>query len=98
MYFKSIYHELQLSCETAACNILLKVILYSSSVGVLEYMTAVFKLTFEDVLFKMTYSVDTLPTYLDYLKRKDDSNLNTLHVATSECVKKDEITHNKIAY
>ena len=98
MYFKSISHELQLPCETAACHILLKVTLYSSSVGVLQYITDVFILTFEEVLFKMSYSVDTLPTYLDYLKTIDGSNLNTFHAATSECVKKDEITHNKIAY
>ena len=50
MYFKSIYHELQLPWKTAACNILLKIILYSSSVGVWEYMTAdLIKLTFKDV-------------------------------------------------
>ena len=59
-----------------------------------EYMpTDLIKSTFDDVLFKMSYAVDTLPTYLDYLKRKDDSNLNTFHGATSECVKMDEITH-----
>ena len=56
------------------------------------------KSTFQDVLFKTSYSVDTLPTYQDYLKRKDDSNLNIPHVATSECVKIDEITYNKIVY
>ena len=33
-------------------------------------------LTFEDVLFKMSYAVDTLPTYLDYLKTKDDTHLD----------------------
>ena len=94
MYFKSIYHELQLPCKTAACHNLLKVILYSSSVAVWEYMPIdLMKLTFEDVLLKMSYSVETLSTYLDYLKRKDDSNLNIPHVATSECVKIDEITH-----
>ena len=54
--------------------------------------------TVEDVLFKMGYSMDTLPTYLDYLRTKDDSHLNTLHVAKSESVKIDEIIHNKIAY
>ena len=48
--------------------------------------------TFEDVLFKMSCSVDTLPTYLDHLKRKDESHLNMFHVATSECVKIDAIT------
>ena len=69
MYFKSIYHELQLPWKTAACNILLKITLYSSSVGVWEYMTAdLIKLSFEDVLFKICYSVDTLPIYIDYLK------------------------------
>ena len=89
MYFKSIYHDLQLPCKTAACNILLKVIPYSSSVAVWEYMpTDLIKSTFEEVLLKMSYSVDTLPTeYLDYLTTKDDSHLNTFHVATSECVK-----------
>ena len=56
------------------------------------------KLTFKDVLFKMSYSVDTLPTYLDYLKTRDDSNLNTFYAATSECVKIGQITHNKISY
>ena len=97
MYFKSIYHELQLPCKTAACNLLLKVILYSSSVAVWEYMTAdLITSTFEGVLFKMSYSVGTLPPYPDYLKTKDDSNLNIFHVATSECVKTGQITHNKI--
>ena len=55
--------------------------------------TDLIKLTFYDVLYKVSYSVYTLPTYLDYLKRKDDSNLNTFHDATSECMKMDEITH-----
>ena len=62
-------------------------------------MTAdLIKLTIEYVLFKMICSVDTLPTYLDYLKTKDDSNLNTFLVATSECAKICQITHNKIVY
>ena len=90
---------MQLPCTTAACNISLNVILCSSSVAVWEYMTAVLiKLTFEDVVFKMSYSVNTLPTYLDYLKTKDDSNLNIFHMATSKCVKTGQVTHNKIAY
>ena len=55
--------------------------------------TDLIKSTFEDVLLKMSYSVHILRTYLDYLKRKDDSHLNTFQVATSECVKIDEITH-----
>ena len=37
--------------------------------------------------------MDTLSKYLDYLKRQDNSNLNTFHDVTSECVKMDEITH-----
>ena len=53
---------------------------------------------FEDVLFKMSYAVDTLPTYLDYLKTKDDTHLNIFHVATSECVKIGQNIHNKIVY
>ena len=48
--------------------------------------TDLIKSTLEGVLFKMSYSVDTLPTYLDYLKTKDDTHLNIFHVATSECV------------
>ena len=58
--------------------------------------TDLIKSTFDDVLFKMSYSVDTLPTYLDYLKRKDDSNVNTFHDAKSECVKIGQTTHNKL--
>ena len=78
--------------------ILLKVILYSSSVAVRKYIsTDLIKLPFEDILFKVSYSGDTLPTYLDYLKTKYDSNLNTFHVGTSECMMY-EFTHNKIAY
>ena len=46
-------------------------------------------------MFRMTYSA---PTYLDYLKTKDDSHLNTFYAATSESVKIGQITHNKIAY
>ena len=89
MYFKSLY----------GMEYLVEVILYSSNVGVWEYMTAdLLKLTLEDVLFKMSYSVDTLPTYPDYLKTKDDSHLNTFLVATSECVKIHQITHNKTLY
>ena len=38
-----------------------------------------------------------LPTCLDYLKTKDESERNTFHVATSEFVKVGQITHNKIA-
>ena len=64
-----------------------------------EYMTAdLIKLTFEDVLFKMSYSVDTLPAHLDYLKTKDESHLNILHMATNKCVKIGHITDNKIVY
>ena len=75
----------------------MKVILCSSSVAVWEYMpTDLIKLTFEDVLFKMSYSVDTLPTYLDDFKTKYDTHLNILHVATSECVKKGQTIHKKI--
>ena len=62
-------------------------------------MTAdLIKLTFEDVLFKMSFSVDTLLTYLDYLKTKDESHLNIFLVATSKCVKIDQTIHNKIVY
>ena len=66
MFFKFIYHELQLPRKTAACVTLLKVILYSSSVGVSEYMTAdLKKLTFEDVLFKN----ELLCGYFAYISR-----------------------------
>ena len=62
-------------------------------------MTAdLIKLTFKDALVKMGYSVDTLPTYRDYLKTKDDSNLNTFHMATSEYVKLGPINHNKTVH
>ena len=64
-----------------------------------EYMpTDLIKSTLEGVLFKMSYSVDTLPTYLDYLKTKDDSHLNIFHVATSECVNVGQTAHNKFVY
>ena len=60
--------------------------------------TDLIKLTFDDVLFKKSYSVDTLPTHRDYLKTKDDTHLNILHVATSECVKIGQTIHNKFVY
>ena len=60
--------------------------------------TDLIKLTLEGDLIKMSFSAHTLPTYLDYLKTQDDSHLNTFHVATSECVKVNEITYNKNAY
>ena len=41
--------------------------------------------------------MDPLPTCLDYLKTKNESDRNTFHVATSEFVKVGQITHNKIA-
>ena len=64
-----------------------------------EYMpTDLIKLTFEDVLFKMSYSVYTLSRYLDYLNTKDDTHLKILHVATSECVKISQTIHNKLVY
>ena len=55
------------------------------------------KSTFGDVLLKLSYSVDPLPTYLDYLKTKDESDQNTFYMATSEFVKVGQTTHNKIA-
>ena len=55
------------------------------------------KSTFGDVLLKMSYYGDPLPTCLDYLKTKDKSDRNTFHVATSEFVKVGQITQNKIA-
>ena len=54
------------------------------------------KSTFRDVLLKMRYFVDPLPTRL-LLKTKDESDQNTFHVATSEFVTVGQITHNKIA-
>ena len=54
------------------------------------------KSTFGDVLLKMSYSVDPLPTSLDCLKTKDESDQNTFHVATGEFVKVGQIPH-KIA-
>ena len=55
------------------------------------------KSTFGDILLKMSYSVDTLPTCLDYLKTKDESEQNAFPVATSKLVKVGQITHNNIA-
>ena len=40
--------------------------------------------------------MDPLPTCLDYLKTKDESDRNTFHVTTSEFVTVGLITHNKI--
>ena len=41
--------------------------------------------------------MDPLPTYLDCLKTKDESDQNTFHMATSEFVKVGQTTHNTIA-
>ena len=41
--------------------------------------------------------MDPSPTYLEYLKTKDESDQNTFHVATSGFVKAGQITHKKIA-
>ena len=41
--------------------------------------------------------MNPLPTCVDYLKTKDESDQKTFHVATSEFVKVCQITHNKIA-
>ena len=53
------------------------------------------KIDDRDVLLKMNYSVDPLPTCLDYLKTKDESDRNIFHVATSEFVKVGQIIHNQ---
>ena len=54
------------------------------------------KSTFGDVLLKLSYSVDPLPTCLHYLKTKDESDRNTFQVATSEFLKVGQIIHNTI--
>ena len=62
-----------------------------------HYMTTDLTKSTEDVVLKLSYSVDPLPTYLDYLKTKDESDRNTFHVATSEFMKVGQTSHSKIA-